>query len=84
MTFYIDENGDFVGTVKALGEYDPRGYINEQKIRYTTALGNGNQQAALDALWRAASHSNLLPQGEQSIKPEEANHYTRRLGWPEI
>jgi hypothetical protein len=58
-------------------------YITKQHDRYTTALANGNQQAALDALWRAASHNNLLPEGKQSIGGDEAHHYTRRLGWPD-
>jgi hypothetical protein len=59
-------------------------YIANQHDRYTTALANGNQQAAFDALWRAASYNNLLPEGKQWIEAEEARHYTRRLGWPEI
>ena len=81
---YLDQIGTNYLVKAPLLEYDPNDYLSNQCGIYTTALANGNQQAALDALWRAASHSNLLPEGKQWIEADEARHYTRRLGWPEI
>lgn len=85
MSFYIHENGDYVGIIKSLTKYEhPSDYITKQHNRYATALAQDNQDAALDALWRAANHLDLLPEGKQWIEADEANIYTRRLGWADF
>ena len=56
-------------------------YLTKQHSRFTAALAKGNQLIALDALWRAASYLNLLPEGQQEISSSEAHHYRSQLGW---
>lgn len=59
-------------------------YLTKQHTRYRQALLLGNRESALDALWRAASHSDLLTLDEHShteLSPARITALLSRLGW---
>ena len=59
-------------------------YREKQHHRYTLAMAQGRQDAAMDALWRAASEADLLMPHERShedLVEQRVNHLLRRFGW---
>ena len=59
-------------------------YREKQHRRYTLAMAQGNRASALDALWRAASHSDFLAPQEHShteLSPARVDALLTALGW---
>ena len=61
-----------------------RTYLEKQQAHYRQALLTGNRASALDALWRAASHSDFLAPQEHShteLSPQRITELLTALGW---
>ena len=75
---------ELFASLEEIGEVTPPTYREKQHQRYQQALRLGQDQAAMDALWRAASSLDLLSLGESShtdLTPARVSELLARLGW---
>lgn len=74
---------DRLALVESL-RHRPEPYLIKQYGVYRTALTRGNQITALDALWRAASNSDLLRPNEingEALTGDRTAELLTTLGW---
>jgi hypothetical protein len=54
-------------------------YLKRQVAAYTFAIANGRPAAAADALWRMASHLEIIEPGQQVLTANNLDNLKQRL-----